>query len=266
MYWLVTTAPPVASALMIWIIRVLKLSTRLTPDTAASPTEDTIRVSARPMVTLSACSAISGSSSATSACRGNRGVDVNLDDFMLSSVANDKKARMLLSYSGCCRNASDVYNNSLLRQIPCWARQGSRSKQRSQRALPGQHSTCRCSCTLAARLAGVGGVPGSTLSVHTVFHRRAKGGAVVPCRPLVRLGKGSVHSCQLLRVHGQLQTGQVDIKIREIVRIIAFDVIPQPGVLPVVARVSMVMLVPGAMESPPTARSASVLLVTARNT
>ena len=105
MYWLVTTAPPVASALMIWIIRVLKLSTRLTPDTAASPTEDTIRVSARPMVTLSACSAISGSSSATSACRGNRGVDVNLDDFMLSSVANDKKARMLLSYSGSCRNA-----------------------------------------------------------------------------------------------------------------------------------------------------------------
>ena len=91
MYWLVTTAPPVASALMIWIIRVLKLSTRLTPDTAASPTEDTIKVSARPMVTLSACSAISGSSSATSACRGNRGVDVNLDDFMLSSVANDKK-------------------------------------------------------------------------------------------------------------------------------------------------------------------------------
>ena len=92
MYWLVTTAPPVASALMIWIIRVLKLSTRLTPDTAASPTEDTIKVSARPMVTLSACSAISGSSSATSACRGNRGVDVNLDDFMLSSVANDKKS------------------------------------------------------------------------------------------------------------------------------------------------------------------------------
>ena len=72
MYWLVTTAPPVASALMIWIIRVLKLSTRLTPDTAASPTEDTIKVSARPMVTLNACSAISGSSSATSACRGNR--------------------------------------------------------------------------------------------------------------------------------------------------------------------------------------------------
>ena len=112
MYWLVTTAPPVASALMIWIIRVLKLSTRLTPDTAASPTEDTIKVSARPMVTLNACSAISGSSSATSACRGNRGVDVNLDDFMLSSVANDKKARIPLSYSGCCRNASDVYNNS----------------------------------------------------------------------------------------------------------------------------------------------------------
>ena len=73
MYWLVTTAPPVASALMIWIIRVLKLSTRLTPETAASPTEDTIRVSARPMVTLSACSAISGSSRAMSCCRVNSG-------------------------------------------------------------------------------------------------------------------------------------------------------------------------------------------------
>ena len=54
---------------------------------------------------------LSGSSSATSACRGNRGVDVNLDDFMLSSVANDKKARIPLSYSGSGRNASDVYKN-----------------------------------------------------------------------------------------------------------------------------------------------------------
>ena len=106
------------AALMIWIIRVLKLSTRLTPDTAASPTEDTIKVSARPMVTLNACSAISGSSSATSACRGNRGVDVNLDDFMLSSVANDKKARMLLSYSGSCRNARGCIQESVKKQQP----------------------------------------------------------------------------------------------------------------------------------------------------
>ena len=94
------------------------VSTRLTPDTAASPTEDTIKVSARPMVTLNACSAISGSSSATSACRGNRGVDVNLDDFMLSSVANDKKARMLLSYSGCCRNARGCIQESAKKQQP----------------------------------------------------------------------------------------------------------------------------------------------------
>ena len=63
-----------ARALITWIIRVLKLSTRLTPDTAASPTEDTIRVSARPMVTLRACSAMSGSSSATSACRVKSGL------------------------------------------------------------------------------------------------------------------------------------------------------------------------------------------------
>ena len=75
MYWLVTTAPPVARADMIWIIRVLKVSTRLTPETAASPTEDTIRVSARPMVTLRACSATSGSSRATSCCRVKMGRD-----------------------------------------------------------------------------------------------------------------------------------------------------------------------------------------------
>ena len=34
--------------------------TRLTPETAASPTEETIRVSARPMEMLRACSATSG--------------------------------------------------------------------------------------------------------------------------------------------------------------------------------------------------------------
>ena len=79
MYWLVTTAPPVASALMIWIIRVLKLSTRLTPETAASPTDDTIRVSARPMDTLKACSAMSGSSRATSCWRVNSGGLLNWD-------------------------------------------------------------------------------------------------------------------------------------------------------------------------------------------
>jgi hypothetical protein len=87
MYWLVTTAPPVASAVMIWIIRVLKLSTRLTPETAASPTDETIRVSARPMVTLRACSAMSGSSSATSCCRVNIGGFLNLDAVINSSVS-----------------------------------------------------------------------------------------------------------------------------------------------------------------------------------
>ena len=86
MYWLATTAPPVASALMIWIIRVLKLSTRLTPETAASPTEETIRVSARPMVTLRACSAMRGSSRAVSCWRVNRGDAGAFVDIMASSV------------------------------------------------------------------------------------------------------------------------------------------------------------------------------------
>ena len=83
MYWLATTAPPVASALMIWIIRVLNVSTRLTPETAASPTEETIRVSARPMVTLSACSAMRGSSRAVSCLRVNSGWELNFVDVMV---------------------------------------------------------------------------------------------------------------------------------------------------------------------------------------
>jgi hypothetical protein len=44
--------------------------------------------------------------------------DVNLDDFMLSSVANDKKARMLLSYSGSCRNARGCIQESAKKQQP----------------------------------------------------------------------------------------------------------------------------------------------------
>ncbi len=94
MYWLVTTAPPVASADMIWIIRVLKLSTRLTPETAASPTEETIRVSARPMVTLSACSAMSGNSRAMSCWRVNSGLESNLDDVMGASLSKKKRRRI----------------------------------------------------------------------------------------------------------------------------------------------------------------------------
>ena len=90
MYWLATTAPPVASAVMICIIRVLKVSTRLTPDTAASPTDDTIRVSARPMVTLRACSAMSGSSRAVSCWRVNKGFVSNFVLVIRSSAPPPK--------------------------------------------------------------------------------------------------------------------------------------------------------------------------------
>ena len=90
MYWLATTAPPVASAVMICIIRVLKVSTRLTPDTAASPTDDTMRVSARPMVTLRACSAMSGSSRAVSCWRVNKGFVSNFVLVIRSSAPPPK--------------------------------------------------------------------------------------------------------------------------------------------------------------------------------
>ncbi len=58
--WEVTTAPPVASAAMMLNIRILIISTSETPETAASPTEEIIMVSAMPTVMASACSKISG--------------------------------------------------------------------------------------------------------------------------------------------------------------------------------------------------------------
>ena len=69
------TAPPVARADRIWIIKIFRLSTRLTLDTAASPTPDTIRVSAMPMVTDKNCSASSGKISRTNAWRLKIGSD-----------------------------------------------------------------------------------------------------------------------------------------------------------------------------------------------
>ena len=117
MYWLATTAPPVASAVMIWIIRVLKVSTRLTPDTAASPTDDTMRVSARPMVTLRACSAISGSSSAVSCWRVNKGFDSNFVLVIRSSALPPEgaflKSRQTYSYDTASspKRQGDVYKN-----------------------------------------------------------------------------------------------------------------------------------------------------------
>ena len=74
-YWLLMTAPPVARADRIWMIKIFRLSTRLTLDTAASPTPDTIRVSAMPMVTDKNCSASSGKISRTNAWRLKIGSD-----------------------------------------------------------------------------------------------------------------------------------------------------------------------------------------------
>ena len=57
---------------------MFRLSTRLTLDTAASPTPDTIRVSAMPMLTLRNCSSSSGQISVTSWRRVNMGAFVSV--------------------------------------------------------------------------------------------------------------------------------------------------------------------------------------------
>ena len=59
--WLVTTAPPVASA-----PNSVMISTSDTPEIAASPTDDTITVSAMPTRISSICSMMSGQSSVSS--------------------------------------------------------------------------------------------------------------------------------------------------------------------------------------------------------
>ena len=55
-----TTAPPVAKAASMLITRVLNISTKDTPETAASPAEAIIIVSAMPTVKVRACSKSSG--------------------------------------------------------------------------------------------------------------------------------------------------------------------------------------------------------------
>ena len=55
-----TTAPPVASAAKILMIRIIILSTSDTPDTAASPTFATIIESAIPTKTANNCSITKG--------------------------------------------------------------------------------------------------------------------------------------------------------------------------------------------------------------
>ena len=62
-YWLTTTAPPVASAANSTMMRLFIISTRLTPEMAASPQRETIMVSAMPTVTARNCSMSSGPAS-----------------------------------------------------------------------------------------------------------------------------------------------------------------------------------------------------------
>ena len=59
-YWLATTAPPVARAEKMLINSTLSISTSATPDTADSPTYETCMVSITPMSMASVCSMMSG--------------------------------------------------------------------------------------------------------------------------------------------------------------------------------------------------------------
>ena len=59
-YWEQTTAPPVESAARSWMISVLIESTKDTPETAASPTAETMTTSAMPTKTARICSIIKG--------------------------------------------------------------------------------------------------------------------------------------------------------------------------------------------------------------
>ena len=72
-YWLLMTAPPVARADRIWMIKIFRLSTSDTLETAASPTPETISVSAMPIVTLNVCSSSRGQIRVNNARLVNRG-------------------------------------------------------------------------------------------------------------------------------------------------------------------------------------------------
>ena len=71
-YWPATTAPPVPNAANTLMSSTMILSTRDTPDTAASPTLATMMLSAIPTRTASICSMISGMMRAISARLSNR--------------------------------------------------------------------------------------------------------------------------------------------------------------------------------------------------
>lgn len=73
MDWAHTTAPPVARAAKMLMIRTLMRSTSATLETAASPAEETIMMSAMPTMTARNCSIIKGRMSLRRACLLNTG-------------------------------------------------------------------------------------------------------------------------------------------------------------------------------------------------
>ena len=71
--WLVTTAPPVASAAKTLMMRLLIISTSETPEMAASPTLETMTVSDMPTSAARVCSMTSGQSSRSRSRLANSG-------------------------------------------------------------------------------------------------------------------------------------------------------------------------------------------------
>ena len=112
-----TTAPPVANAAKMLMMSVLMLSTSETPLIAASPSEETITVSAMPTVMVSVCSMISGRISFFSAPPVNRGVSSSGRAFPASAARKRFENRILCSgpplYS--LRSASTAFLREAIR-------------------------------------------------------------------------------------------------------------------------------------------------------
>ena len=116
--WLVTTAPPVASAPNTVMISWLIISTSDTPEIAASPTEETMTVSAMPTRTPSACSMISGQSSASSCWFVNSRSFFTLYNISLSQYEySTKKSPAQCAGAGFTRTAGPRWDQALR---PCW--------------------------------------------------------------------------------------------------------------------------------------------------
>ena len=113
--WLTTTAPPVASAANSTMMRLLIMSTRLTPEMAASPQRDTIMVSAIPTVTSSSCSTSSGPVSSSSSFCVNSGFRPPKSGFLFRSPPDFP---LICSFPRAGPSRSDTYAHPSQGRLP----------------------------------------------------------------------------------------------------------------------------------------------------